>query len=45
MLPYAFFEQTHVVGYYAGDNPFLFDRGLNKHVAGMVSRYEVRYLM
>eukprot|EP00903_Cladosiphon_okamuranus_P018895 g17378.t1 len=30
---------THVVGYSSGNNPFLFDRGLNKHVPGIVARY------
>lgn len=32
-------DKTHIVGYAAGTNPFLFDRGLNKHVPGLVSRY------
>lgn len=31
-------RQTHIVGYHSGTNPFLFDRGLNKHVPGMITR-------
>lgn len=35
-------RQTHVLGYASGDNPFLFDRGLNKHVAANVDRSVLR---
>ncbi len=31
-------RQTHVLGYPSGNNPFLFDRGLNKHVSGILAR-------
>ncbi|CAM9447533.1 unnamed protein product, partial [Scytosiphon promiscuus] len=33
--------KTHVVGYACGSNPFLFDRGLNKHVVGIVASLAV----
>ncbi|CAM9788008.1 unnamed protein product [Choristocarpus tenellus] len=30
--------QAHIVGFRSGSNPYLFDRGLNRHVPSVVAR-------